>query len=57
MSSLAEIQEAIEKLTSEERARLREWFDGQDAGPLKPLAFRAMGTFISSERYQPIPNL
>jgi hypothetical protein len=27
MSSLAEIQEAIEKLTSEERARLRKWFD------------------------------
>ena len=31
MSSLAEIQEAIEKLTSEERAKLREWFDAQDA--------------------------
>ena len=31
MSSLAEIQEAIEKLTSEERASLREWFDAQDA--------------------------
>ncbi len=30
MSSLAEIQEAIEKLTSEDRARLREWFDAQD---------------------------
>jgi hypothetical protein len=27
MSSLAEIQEAIEKLASEDRARLREWFD------------------------------
>ena len=31
MSSLAEIQEAIEKLTSEDRARLREWFDAQYA--------------------------
>ena len=30
MSSLAEIQEAIEKLASEDRARLREWFDAQD---------------------------
>ena len=29
MSSLAEIQEAIEKLASEDRARLREWFDAQ----------------------------
>ena len=31
MSSLAEIQEAIEKLAPEDRARLREWFDAQDA--------------------------
>jgi sugar-specific transcriptional regulator TrmB len=31
MSSLAEIQEAIKKLASEDRARLREWFDAQDA--------------------------
>ena len=31
MSSLAEIQEAIERLASEDRARLREWFDAQDA--------------------------
>ncbi len=31
MSSLAEIQEAIEKLALEDRARLREWFDAQDA--------------------------
>jgi predicted transcriptional regulator len=31
MSSLAEIQEAIGKLASEDRARLREWFDAQDA--------------------------
>ena len=31
MSSLTEIQEAIEKLASEDRARLREWFDAQDA--------------------------
>ena len=30
MSSLAEIQEAIEKLASEDRARLREWLDAQD---------------------------
>jgi predicted transcriptional regulator len=30
MSSLAEIQEAIEKLASEDRARLRAWFDAQD---------------------------
>jgi hypothetical protein len=30
MSSLAEIQEAIEKLPSKDRARLREWFDAQD---------------------------
>ena len=30
MSSLAEIQEAIKKLASEDRARLREWFDAQD---------------------------
>jgi predicted transcriptional regulator len=30
MSSLPEIQEAIEKLASEDRARLREWFDAQD---------------------------
>ena len=29
--SLAEIQEAIEKLASEDRARLREWFDAQYA--------------------------
>jgi predicted transcriptional regulator len=32
MSSLAEIQKAIEKLASEDRARLREWFDAQDVG-------------------------
>ena len=31
MSSLAEIQEALEKLASEDRARLPEWFDAQDA--------------------------
>jgi predicted transcriptional regulator len=30
MSSLAEIQEAIKKLASEDRARLREWFEAQD---------------------------
>ena len=30
MSSLAEIQEAIEKLASEDRARLRAWFDALD---------------------------
>ena len=30
MSSLAEIQEAIEKLAPEDRTRLREWFDAQD---------------------------
>jgi hypothetical protein len=30
MSSLAEIQEVIEKLASEDRARLRELFDAQD---------------------------
>jgi predicted transcriptional regulator len=30
MSSLAEIQEAIEKLASEDRARLRDWFNAQD---------------------------
>ena len=29
MSSLAEIQEAIEKLAPEDRTRLREWFDAQ----------------------------
>ena len=27
---MGEIQETIEKLASEDRARLREWFDAQD---------------------------
>ena len=55
MSSLAEIQEAIEKLTSEDRARLREWFDAQDTeGTDELLAAIDEGIYHGGSKLHPV---